>query len=356
MSSKTLCIFSPAFPSESEPYWLIPVQVFIRAINKTYPDLKLIIFSFHYPESIKSYMWNNNLVLPFNGAKKKRVTRVFMWLRIIRSFYKEKKNNNVIGILSFWCSECTFVADYCKLFFNIKYYCWIFGQDAKKNNRYVQRIKPKENSLIALSDFIKEEFYKNHGIKPVYVIPKGIDITQFDNTIYDKDIDVLAVGSLIELKRYDIFVEIVEELKKKVVSLTAIHCGADGADEKEPTKIRTMIQEKGLADTIKLLGLIEHKETLRLMQRAKILLHPSSYEGFGMVCIEALYAKAHVISFCRPMNQGIKNWHIVKTKEEMLQKAFEILSIPSIVYESVLPYRDADTAKAVVQLFDAGFN
>ena len=54
------------------------------------------------------------------------------------------------------------------------------------------------------------------------------------------------------------------------------------------------------------------------MQRTKIFLHTSSYEGFSGACLEALYAGAHVISFCEPMKQKIDHWHIVKDEKEML--------------------------------------
>ena len=67
------------------------------------------------------------------------------------------------------------------------------------------------------------------------------------------------------------------------------------------------------------------REILQLMKRAKIFLHTSSYEGFSTVCLEALYAGCHVISFIKPMEHDIGHWHIVQSKEEMVKKAMEIL-------------------------------
>jgi hypothetical protein len=48
------------------------------------------------------------------------------------------------------------------------------GQDADKTNQYVKRIRPGDQELIAISDFIKEEFQKNHNITPKHIIPIGV--------------------------------------------------------------------------------------------------------------------------------------------------------------------------------------
>ena len=50
-----------------------------------------------------------------------------------------------------------------------------------------------------------------------------------------------------------------------------------------------------------------------------------SYEGFGVVCIEALQAGCQVISFTQPMKKNIPNWQIVSDKQEMIGKAVSVL-------------------------------
>jgi glycosyltransferase involved in cell wall biosynthesis len=87
------------------------------------------------------------------------------------------------------------------------------------------------------------------------------------------------------------------------------------------------------------------------MQRSKLFLHPSSYEGFGIVCIEALCAGAPVISFVKPMNQPIENWHIVKNKEEMTTKAIAVLQTPDEEDKMIVPYTIGQTVKKIADLF-----
>jgi len=99
-------------------------------------------------------------------------------------------------------------------------------------------------------------------------------------------------------------------------------------------------------------GEMTHENLLLLMQQTKAFLHPSSYEGFSMVCLEALYAGCHVISFCKPMNKDFDHWHIVKNEREMIDKSLEILMQEDSQHKSVMPYSINETAKSILQLFD----
>lgn len=345
---KTLCIFTPAFPDESETNWLPWLQILIRAINKNFPQLKIIVFSFQYPYTTVQYKWNNVDVIPFNGMHKKKLRRLLMWIRIFAALYGIKRKNNIIGLFSIWCHECALLGKYFGNFFGIKHYCWILGQDARKTNTYIKKINPKADELVAASDFLQQEFYKNHHIKPAHIIYHGIDTDLFDRQNTVKDIDIIGVGSLSVIKQYDLFVEIIAELKTHFPSIKAILCG-DGEDRE---RLKKMIIDLSLNNNVEMTGLLQHNNVLQVMQRAKILLHPSSYEGFGTVCIEALYAGAHVISFVKPLSNEIKNWHIVKTKEEMLAKALELLKNPNTKFESLLVYSIDEVAKKIMQLFD----
>lgn len=349
--SKTFIIFSPAFPAdETDSTWLPSLQTFVMAINRNSPELNVIIFAFQYPYLTKAYTWYNNTVMPFNGFYKGRAARFLMWMKILNEVRKIRSQYDILGIFSQWCTECTFVAKYISEFFRLQYYCWIHGGDARATNTYVKRIRPKPSSLIAMSDFLRNEFYLNHKILPQYVIANGIDISLFGAPPVKKDIDIIGVGAFSILKQYDLFIRIVAELRKNIPGIKAMLCG-DG-DERE--HIEKLMHELSVKDHIKLTGFVAHTESLKMMQRAKILLHPSSYEGFSSACLEALYAGAHVISFTKPMNHAIKNWYVVKTKEEMLLKALAILQNPDITFEKVLVYSNDEAAKKVMQLF--GYN
>ena len=104
-----------------------------------------------------------------------------------------------------------------------------------------------------------------------------------------------------------------------------------------------------MENTISFAGLKPHDEILQYMQRAKLFLHPSAYEGFSTVCLEALYAGCEVISFCDPTGDAVPHWHIVHTTEEMTQKASELL--PFTEHPPVLLHSMKDSVKAIMELF-----
>ncbi|HEY6978598.1 MAG TPA: hypothetical protein VH396_20010, partial [Chitinophagaceae bacterium] len=188
----TLIILSPGFAAnEEDTTCLPPQQVFVRAMNKNFPSLQIIILAFQYPRVNKQYKWFGNDIISFNGADKRKLSRVLLWIRVNRVLKKLNKQNNITGLLSFWCTECALVGRRFSEKHNLKLACWILGQDAKKNNIYVRLIKPAPHELIALSDFLTGEFFKNHKIKPAYVIPIGVDETMFRRPEQPRTIDIM---------------------------------------------------------------------------------------------------------------------------------------------------------------------
>jgi glycosyltransferase involved in cell wall biosynthesis len=347
-SRRILIILSPGFPGDENETSCLPTQqLLIRALNRNFPELNIIILAFQYPFKNSNYQWYGNRVISFNGQSRPKLHRLLLWLKTWRKLQQLKKEHDLIGIFSFWHTECALMGKYFGKLYNLRHFNWILGQDVKKENRYVGLIRPERDSLVALSDFIVREFHKNHGLKPKHLIPAAVEPLLFDSSPMERDIDILASGSLIPLKQYDIFIEVVAGLSRQMPFLKAIHCGTGPEAEKLKQRARELHLEK----TLSFLGERPHPEVLKLMQSSKVFLHTSSYEGFGAVCLEALYAGAHVISFCQPMDKEIKNWHIVSTKEEMIRKALEILTDADTKYESVCFNTFDESAKAVMQLF-----
>ncbi len=198
-----------------------------------------------------------------------------------------------------------------------------------------------------MSGFLARQFYTNYGVKVTRVITNGIDTELFVKQPQYRGIDILAAGSLIPLKQYHIFVETVRLIRNELPQLKAMLCGK-GPEEQS---LRAFIKLNRLENTIDLTGEKQHPEVLALMQQCKVFLHTSNYEGFSTVCLEALYAGAHVISFFSPMEQTVPHWHIVQTREEMATKALELLLNRATEYTPVLPYSIAEVATLIMQLY-----
>jgi glycosyltransferase involved in cell wall biosynthesis len=321
--SGTILILTPGFPKDEADTTCLPsLQVFLRSLKREYPRQKIIVLSFQYPYQKSDYSWHGINIISMGGSNKGGFNRLLLWGKIRRRLKRLVVENNLTGVMSFWCGETALIAKKFAGRYNIPWFCWILGQDAKKGNHYVKRINPPANSLIALSDFIADEFERNHGIRPAHYLFPGIENPQSNKPLPEKDIDIIGAGSLIPLKQYVLFVEIISEIKNSFAGVKAVIAG----DGPERNKLQGMIKEMGLDDNITLTGEIPHQQVLALMERSRLFLHTSNYEGFGIVCIEALHAGCQVISFTQPMKKAIPNWQIVSDKQAMIDKAVSALN------------------------------
>ena len=345
---KTLVILTPGFAKDETDSVCLPMQQqLVRALKETSLQLNIIVLSFQYPYHTKKYTWFNTEVIPFNGRNKGGLSRLLLRKKINATLKKIHKKTPITGLLSFWYGECAVVGNQFASEQALKHYCWILGQDAKKENKYPKQTQLRPTELIALSDFLQTEFEKNHAINPYHIIPAGINTKLLPVSEKEKDIDLLGVGSLIPMKQYDIFLGVIAEIKKQMPGIKALLIGKGS----EKNRLEQLITQLELQSNVVLTGELSYPEVLEQMQRAKVLLHPSSYEGFSGVCLEALYAGAHVISFCQAMTQEIKQWHIVSSREEMIQKTIAVLENPSTVYDKITFCTIDEVAKKMASLF-----
>lgn len=344
---KTLIILTPGFPAnESDTTCLPAQQQFVKAVQRHFPAIQMIILTLKYPFTFSNYYWHNIRVISFGIQK--GFYRQFAWMQVWKALKQIKKKHDVLGLLCFWCTESALIGNWFGRIYHLPHYNWILGQDAKRNNFCIKWMRPKSDELIALSDFLANEFYKNHGVKPAHIIPNGIDTALFEEYAGARNIDVLGAGYLAPLKQYDMFIDIIKELSCYFPVLKAMICGKG----EEEQRLLSKIKDLQVCEQVSLTGELPHSEVVRLMQQTKIFLHPSSYEGFSAACLEALYAGAHVISFCKPMNKEISHWHIVHNQEEMWQKAIKLLKDPQLDQKPVIAYSLDETVKSVMKLFD----
>lgn len=349
MKPKTLIILTPGFPKdEADSTCVPPQQQFVKALQRAAPALNIIVLTFQYPFFSAEYSWNRIKVISFGNKGNNRFYRKFTSFRVRQTLLKLHKEYKIIGLLSFWFGKCAYVGNAFAKKHGLKHYCWILGQDAKAGNKYFKKINPEPETLIGLSDFVVREFKKNYGVLPEHIIPVGIDTQLFPAIETKRDIDIIGVGSLTPIKQYDIFLEMIHFLKAFYQDIRVVICG-DGI---ERMRLENTAQRMDIAENVSFAGNTPHNEVLMLMQKSKILLHPSEYEGFGAVTLEALYAGAHVVSFVKPMNQEIKNWHHAEDKEDMAIRLKDLMGDRKLRHEHILPYPIENNVKEMLKLFD----
>jgi len=342
-------ILTPGFPVNEQDTTCLPAfQQFALSLKKTFSSHEFIFISFQYPFQEKEYYWNGIKVFAIGGANKPGINRLKTWIKAYRRLQSIRKEKQISGLISLWLTECSFVGKYFANFNGIRHYMWLIGQDAKSSNQYIKRIRPKGNQIIAMSDFLQEEYSKNHKQRPFLVAENGIIASAFPplNSGF-REIDILGVGSLIPLKNYTLFLEIITELKKSNPHLKAVLAGS-GIEE---PLLKEKVNRLGLQDTVTFAGLVSHTEVFDLMSKSKVFLHTSTYEGNSTVLMEALYSGCYTVSTCPLSNREIKNLSILKTKVQFVESIELQLKNEQAAYQRVVFNTMDATAKKIIDLF-----
>ena len=346
-----ILIVAPAFPENDQQGIVIPpLQLYLKEIRNRYPLVRISVISIHAPFFSTRYDWNGISVYPLNGKNGNLLLRPFIWLKGIFQIRKIHTLFPIDLVHSFWYNESTFLGSQLAKRFSIPHFATFMGQDAKKSNLYNRIINSKRIGKIALSQF-QSEVYRTHSNQPIHaVIPFGI--SKYDSELEKAPskttlIDLICVSSLIELKRIDLFIDLVARLKVFFPSITAEIIGEGKLFVALTTKIKTL----GLENNITLLGKLSRENCLARMKSAKILIHTSCYEGQGYVLNESLALGCTVITLSKSLLVKDKNYSIVNDTEELFLKSQETLSLSSLTKNPAIPIKMEDTLIAYDKLF-----
>jgi glycosyltransferase involved in cell wall biosynthesis len=317
--TKHILFLVPGFPKDENDFNCIPpLQEYLIKFMSTYPSIKISVIAFQYPYLNTPYFWKGINVVPING-KNSVFKKPTVWLKAIREAKKIHKSFPIDVIHSFWVGECALIGNYLSKKIGCEHICTLMGQDVKSSNKYLGWLKHSRTNFVALSNNQAELFIKLSNKKVSEIIHWGIDDQQVN--IKDRDIDLLGVGSLIPLKNYSLFIKTVEEIVKSKPDLNCILVGSGPESE----KLKTMLKEKCLGKNIQFKGLLNRTEIFSLMQRSKIFLHPSTFEGSGFVFAEALVNGMNIVSFNIGYAQNHPKWFIANDNQDFIIITKELL-------------------------------
>jgi glycosyltransferase involved in cell wall biosynthesis len=161
-------------------------------------------------------------------------------------------------------------------------------------------------SVVVESDRTAELFLSNTGRRGI-VIPWGVE--PFDGVLPDRQsrsIDLLGVGSLSPLKDFSTFVRVAAILHREGCIRRAVLLG----DGPERAMLEAQIKAAGLQSVIECRGSVERARALAAMADARVLLHPSKYEGFGMVFAEAQSRGMSIVSRAVGFAAASPSWSV----------------------------------------------
>ena len=320
INNEHIVITTPGFPADENDFLTIPpLQEFLKSFKSSFPLSKITVLAFQYPYQIKKYNWNGIKVISFAG-KNKSVTKPMLWRRIIKEAKIINEEESISAIHSLWLGECAMIGNILSKKFNCKHVCTLMGQDVKRSNKYLRLLKNKNITIVALSKNQSYQYFDLTNKSADEIIHWGIDDIPVSNC--ERDVDLLAVGSLIPLKNYSLFIELVEKIAQNNPGIKCILAGT-GPEE---LSLKQLAKEKRVESNIKFTGTLNHTEIFKLMRRSKIFIHPSKFESAGYVFAEALANGMNIVSFNVGYAQPHPKWFIAGNEEDFINITLNLLS------------------------------
>lgn len=204
------------------------------------------------------------------------------------------------------------------------------------------------HSSIAVSAITKKNLTLL-GTENIHIVPNGIDLGKIANIPPSPDkCDILFVGRLIREKNVDVLIEALGYVKETIPDVKC-HIIGDGPEKK---KLVGLAAEHGLLGNVRFFGFMGYEEMIAMVKSSRILVLPSSREGFGMVVIEAFACGVPVITVKSEMNAAAslvseKTGFVVNLDAEELGNA-----ICTLLGNNILREKMAASARDAAQEYD----
>lgn len=308
---KKLLFITPGFPKDITDSHVIPFlqQVFL-SFKRKYPEVELTIITIHKPIG-KPYFWNKIQVIPLNGNDVKYPMKLGFLAKSFFKIYQLHQKNKYDGILNCWFHEFSVFMP----LIHPKNYTWLLGQDVKKSNWSLRLFKPNPEKIMALSHYNNAILYETAKIRAHKIIPMAIDESIFPEiNLRERPIDIFGAGWFSGLKNYTLFLAVILEVRKIKPDIKVEIAGA-GEQENE---LINFVKANNLFKNVAFLGLLTHQETINKMNRSKIFLHTSTFEGGSTVYFESLYSGCQLVGTLPMMDKPVENFYYCPTEAEIV--------------------------------------
>ena len=190
-------------------------------------------------------------------------------------------------------------------------------------------ISKKNSSIIAVSNFTKNEIISNTKIKNnISVIKHGIEKHWISTKSFKKNKDILFVGNIRNHKNIKLLIDTFINMNLKSISLILIGKNNNYLDE---TKYKY--------DNIKFIKEINRKKLIDYYNEARLLILPSKYEGFGFTPLEAMSCECPVLlSDIEPLKEICGNgayYFDLKNSKDLENKILVLMNNESLCDELI---------------------
>jgi glycosyltransferase involved in cell wall biosynthesis len=161
----------------------------------------------------------------------------------------------------------------------------------------------------------------------VYVIPNSLNLEHY-KPISEDEIEygdfMVFIGRLVFHKHLEVVVEALKILRDKCnVKLVVLGDGPMRRDWED------LVERYSLRDVVEFKGYVSHEEKLYYLSKCRALVLPSTFEGFGMVILEAwALRKPVIVTDVEPLNKIVEHGvdgYVVKNNPEIWAKHIHLL-------------------------------
>ena len=346
-----IVLFSPSFPKNEENTIVVPpVFLLAQELKKQVgEETKITVVSLHFPFHNQPYNCFGIDVYPIGAANCSYPKRFLYWYMAVRLLNRLNKKLPVKLIHSFWLNECPTIIEFFTHWKSKKHVCTLMGQDVKASNKFLKILKIKQPQIIPINKSQSQEIKKQGFVNVLPEIPWGIEAAKPGKSFFERELDVVFVGSFISLKRPILFLEAIKILSAKIPNLKVKMVGY-GVLENE---IKNFIASQLPNVDIELLGKTTREEVFEFMEKAKVLMHTSNFEGGPMVFFEAWSRGCNVVSdeVGNYMELSHEKWKIAKTAEQFAENTKWFLQNGNA--ETKDPYTFDNIAKKYLNQYSA---
>jgi glycosyltransferase involved in cell wall biosynthesis len=348
--NKSVVILTPGFPADESDSTCIPaLQDYVECLHQQFPELNISVLAFQYAPKEGWYKWNGINVFSAAGKDSKYYSRMKTWLKILQELKSIYRVQKIDVLHSFWLNEAALIGQQFARGKGINHISTLFGQDALPSNRYLRLLNFRKTFIVANSNFTAKTFYDTTKYHANHVINFGLATEKLYPCPVDERVyDIVGVGSLIPLKNYGLFIEIVKQIQDSVPHLRVLLIG-EGAERR---KIENLILRFNLANSIELKGALPRKDVINHLRQSKIFLHTSNYESAGYVFLESLFCGCELVCFDTGFVPESSQSHVCLSKQEMIVRIKSLLN-EKLTYEKVKVPTMKETVEKFAELYSA---
>ncbi len=258
-------------------------------VNELSQGVSLSIYSLN---PVNSTFVNHNFEI-ISPRKKLNTIQKTIWCLLK---FKKTSPDQIIHVL--WGHPQGFIGLMLKILYRIPLIIHLNGGDStyvpelnygifrsKLRSKMIKWVYSSANEIVVLTHYQKEQLAKHFDKKIPHVIPYGVKQDKIEPTLVKltPPFKLINIGHISPVKNQklllDAFYEILKDLDCELIII-----GEDTLDG----NLTDYCHRLGISSKVNFMGVMPHKETMRILRQSDVLVHTSYYEAQGVVINEAL--------------------------------------------------------------------